>query len=148
MCFWMLNKLYCVQIFYRKRIFNKNCKTVKSTEIRPEFSLWCNWKLKCAQTWNWPKKLRRDYWTRWFFFDVISRKGVTSNYLNSLISKRPTQAHLKSISEMVSSFQLEVKINVSKFVQSFAPVFFLCELLFIILWKHILEINDSYKTDF
>ena len=84
-----------------------------------------------------------------FWRDIPKRCDIKLFELPHL--KRTTQAQLNSnanFGAMVSSFQLEVKINVSKFVQSFAPVFFLCELLFIILWKHILEINDSYKTDF
>ena len=91
MYYWLLDKLCHVETSFCIWILIQI--VIRSNQ--PKFGfVWCNIKLKCVRTWNWPKKLRWDYWTRWFFFDVISRKGVTSNYLNSLISKDQLKLNL------------------------------------------------------
>ena len=65
MCYWLLDKLCHVQTSFCIWIFIQI--VIRSNQ--PKFGfLWCNIKVKCARIWNWPRKLRCDYWTRWFFF--------------------------------------------------------------------------------
>ena len=134
--------------FFLYMNFNTNCNSVKSTEVR--FYM-MQYKIEMCTNLKLTEEIEMGLlkFIILFWRDFPKRCDIKLFELPHL--KRPTQAQFNSnanFGAMVSSFQLEVKINVSKFVQSFTPVFFLCELPFTILWKHILEINESYKTDF